>query len=153
MLILLANGADINGRALKSQRTPLMWASFRNNVILMELLITKGADINLEDKEGLNCFDLAVCRFQYEAAHYLYKHHGMRRTEEERAVLYRPRTEEEMEKGCFQYREEFDVELFFLFMESDGEVTDRNIFFEKIRREYQEWLQKDLVVDTRESWR
>ena len=76
----------------------------------------------------------------------------MRRTEEERAVLFKPRTEEEIEKG-FQYREEFDVDLFFLYLESDEEVTDREIFFEKMRREYQEWLQKDLVVDTRESWR
>lgn len=76
----------------------------------------------------------------------------MRRTEEERAVLFKPRSEEEMDKG-YQYREEFDVELFFLYLESDEEVTDREIFFEKMRREYQEWLQSDLVVDTRESWR
>lgn len=61
--MLMANGADINGRAPTSGRTPLMWAAFRNNIVMMELLITKGADINLEDKEGLNCFDLAVCRF------------------------------------------------------------------------------------------
>lgn len=66
--------------------------------------------------------------------------------------MYKPRTEEEMSKG-FLYREEFDIELFFLYMESDEEITDRNIFFEKMRREYQEWLAKDLVVDTRESWR
>ena len=30
---------------------------------------------------------------------------------------------------------------------------DREVFFEKKHREYQEWLQKDLVVDTRETWR
>ena len=73
-----------------------MWAAFRNNVIMLELLITKGADKDLQDNEGLNCFDIAVCRLQYEAAYYLYKHHGMRRSEEERAVLYRPTTDEEL---------------------------------------------------------
>ena len=46
---------------------------------MMELLINKGADKSLEDNEGLNCFDIAVCRFQYDAAHYLHKHHGMTR--------------------------------------------------------------------------
>lgn len=62
VLMFLSNGADINGRALTSGRTPLMWAAFRGNVILLELLITKGADKDLEDNEGLNCFDIAVCR-------------------------------------------------------------------------------------------
>jgi len=62
-LMLLANGADINGRANTSGRTPLMWAAFRNNIVMMELLILKGADKDLEDNEGLNCFDIAVCRF------------------------------------------------------------------------------------------
>ena len=116
VLMLLANGADINGRALTNGRTPLMWAALRGNVILLELLITKGADINLEDNEGLNCFDIAVCRLQYEAAFYLYKHHGMRRTESERNTLYAPTKPEDLANGKL-YREEFDVDLFFLFME------------------------------------
>ena len=52
------------------------------------------------------------------------------------------------------FREEFDVDLFFLFMEQDREtVDDREVFFEKKRREYAEWLASDLVVDTRESWK
>ena len=133
-------------------RTPLMWAAFRGNVILCELLITKGADKEAVDNEGLNCFDIAVCRLHYDVAHYLYKHHGMTRSEEERAILYAPRHEDDLNDGKL-YREEFDVDLFFLFMEQDQEVTDRTIFFEKMRREYQEWLQKDLVVDTRETWK
>ena len=92
VLMILSKGADINAKAPATGRTPLMWAAFRGNVILSELLITKGADINVEDKEGLNCFDVAVCRMQYESAYYLYKHHGMRRTEEEREKLYAPKT-------------------------------------------------------------
>ncbi len=113
--MLLQNGADINGRAVTNGRTPLMWAAVRGNVILLELLITKGADINMEDNEGLNCFDIAVCRLQYEAAFYLYKHHGMDRSEEDRAILYAPTKKEDLATGKL-YREEFDVDLFFLFM-------------------------------------
>ena len=89
VLMLLTQGANINGTAKNTGRSPLMWAAFRGNVILLELLITKGADINAEDDEGLNCFDIAVIRLQYEAAYYLYKHQGMRRSEEERCVLYK----------------------------------------------------------------
>ena len=61
-IMLLTQGADINGKSLTTGRTALMWAAFRGNVILLELLITKGADINACDDEGLNCFDIAVIR-------------------------------------------------------------------------------------------
>ena len=131
-----------------------MWAAFRNNVVLMELLLTKGADKELVDDEGLNCFDIAVIRMQYKAAHYLYKHEGMRRTEEERATLYAPmKDDSQLNKGKL-YRNDFDVELFFLYMEQDVENLDSiDVFYEKKRREDQEWLAKDLVVDTRETWK
>ena len=65
VLIFLENGADINGKALKTGRTPLMWAAFRDNLALCQLLISKGADIEEVDNEGLNCFDIAVIRLQY----------------------------------------------------------------------------------------
>ena len=130
-----------------------MWAAFRGNVVMLELLITKGADITMEDNEGLNCFDIAVCRLQYEAAFYLYKHHDMRRTEEERSVLYAPTKPEDLANGKL-YREEFDVDLFFMYMEQGQEtVDDREVFYEKMRQAYREWLERDLVVDTRESWK
>ena len=39
-------------------------------------------------------------------------------------------------------------------MEQDVENLDSiDVFYEKKRREYQEWLAKDLVVDTRETWK
>lgn len=38
------------------------------------------------------------------------------------------------------YRNEFDVELFFLFMEQDVEISSMDVFYEKKRKEYQEWL-------------
>jgi len=39
-------------------------------------------------------------------------------------------------------------------MEQDVDNLDSiDVFYEKKRREYQEWLAKDLVVDTRETWK
>ena len=38
-------------------------------------------------------------------------------------------------------------------LEQDREEVERDVFFEKKRREYREWLAKDLVVDTRETWK
>ena len=137
VLMMLAQGAEINGKARTTGRTPLMWAAFRGNVILLELLITKGADINLEDDEGLNCFDIAVIRLQYEAAYYLYKHQGMRRTEEERCILYKVDKDDSSLNSGKLYRTEFDVDLFFLYLEQDREeIEKRDVFFEKMRREY-----------------
>ena len=76
----------------------------------------------------------------------------MTRTEEEREILYSPKDERELSKGLL-YREDFDIDLFFEFLATDVETVEtREIFFEKKRREYREWLAKDLVVDTRESW-
>ena len=76
----------------------------------------------------------------------------MTRSEEERAILYSSLNEDELSKGRL-YREDFDMDLFFEFMATDVEtVEDREIFFEKKRREYRDWLAKDLVVDTRETW-
>ena len=67
--------------------------------------------------------------------------------------MYKVLSSDELGSGKL-YREEFDIDLFFLFLlEGKESVDDRDIFFEKKRREYQEWLQKDLVVDTRETWR
>lgn len=83
----------------------------------------------------------------------MYKHHDMRRTEEERSVLYAPTKPEDLANGKL-YREEFDVDLFFMYMEQGQEtVDDREVFYEKMRQAYREWLERDLVVDTRESWK
>jgi len=116
ILMLLANGANINGKSATNGRTPLHWAAFRGNIVLMELLIMKGADLEAIDSEGLNSFDIAVIRMQYNSAHYLYKHHGMTRTEEERTALYAPTKDDKMNSGKL-YRGEFDIDLFFLFLE------------------------------------
>ena len=154
IMLLERGGADINGKARTTGRSPVMWAAFRGNLQLLKLLIIKGADLNLEDDEGLNCFDIAVIRLQYSVAHYLYKHHNMTRSEEERCILYKADKDDKKLNSGKLYRHEFDVDLFFLYLEQDREtIEDRDVFFEKMRREYQEWLAKDLVIDTRETWK
>jgi hypothetical protein len=35
----------------------------------------------------------------------------------------------------------------------DKSKPTKDFFFERLRKEHQEWLAKDLVVDTRETWR
>ena len=60
--MLLEKGADIDGVTKKTGRSPLMWAAFRGNLQMTELLLERGADKELMDHEGLNCFDIAVIR-------------------------------------------------------------------------------------------
>lgn len=42
-------------------RTPVMWAAFKGDRLMIELLVERGADLSLEDEKGLNAFDLAIC--------------------------------------------------------------------------------------------
>ena len=62
VMLLLDKGANIDLASTTSGRTPLMWAAFRGNLTVLELLMQKGADKDLEDHEGLNAFDIAVVR-------------------------------------------------------------------------------------------
>jgi ankyrin repeat protein len=48
ILLLLKHGADVNLRS-SDGRTGLMWAAFRNNCTVAELLLENGAIIDLED--------------------------------------------------------------------------------------------------------
>lgn len=50
------------------------------------------------------------------------------------------------------YRQKFDYELFFYYLDNNVEQVERDIFYEKIRKERLEWESKDLVVDVRETW-
>ena len=50
------------------------------------------------------------------------------------------------------YRQKFDFELFFYYLDNNVEQVERQIFYEKIIKERLEWESKDLVVDVRESW-
>ena len=46
----------------------------------------------------------------------------------------------------------FDFELLFSYLESGRESAERIEFFQKYIREMEEFENKDLVVDIRESW-
>jgi ankyrin repeat protein len=63
----LKHGADINIRS-SDGRTGLMWAAFRNNVSVAELLLDNGADINAESNDGWNALDIAIMKMNYEVA-------------------------------------------------------------------------------------
>jgi ankyrin repeat protein len=62
--LLLKYGADINKRS-SDQRTPLIWASFRDNLPMMTFLIESGADLNAVDKDGHNALDIAIIRINF----------------------------------------------------------------------------------------
>jgi ankyrin repeat protein len=47
---LLRNGANVNSRKDTSRETPLMIASYKNNINIAKLLIEKGADVNATRK-------------------------------------------------------------------------------------------------------
>ena len=66
----MKHGADINKRSFDG-RTSLHWAAFRNNIQILELLVSNDVDISLEDKDGFNALDLAITRINYRAAYYL----------------------------------------------------------------------------------
>jgi ankyrin repeat protein len=62
--LLLKYGADINKRS-SDQRTPLIWASFRDNVPMIQFLVDSGADITCVDKDGYNALDIAIIRINF----------------------------------------------------------------------------------------
>ena len=70
--LLLKFGADINKRS-KDLRTPLMWASIRDNVSMIELLLEHSPDLLAVDAEGWNALDHAILKINYKAARLLTK--------------------------------------------------------------------------------
>lgn len=62
--LLLKYGADINKRS-GDQRTPVIWAAFRDNVQMLQFLVDNGADITLVDKDGNNALDVAINRINF----------------------------------------------------------------------------------------
>lgn len=116
IIILLENGADVNQRS-SDGRTPVMWAAFRGNIPTMELLIERGADLTLEDKNGLNAFDVALCQMLYTPVYWLYSEHGMR-----------PKDQELYAKNMVAATG-FDFELMFKYLESGRESAERIEFF------------------------
>ena len=62
--LLLKYKADIN-KPSQNKRTPIIWASFRENIQMMELLMEHNPDLSLEDEDGLNALDIAITRINY----------------------------------------------------------------------------------------
>jgi ankyrin repeat protein len=105
---------------------------------MIELLLENNADINTLEKDGWNPLDLAIVRINYKAARALTK-----------AGLQRRDITEYEGKTWRKY----DIELMFQSLDADVEEVKYDEFFVKIRRERQEWLSQDLVVDMREGYK
>jgi ankyrin repeat protein len=60
--LLLAAGAEADGRDRLSSRTPLMLAADRNHPRMLQLLLAHGADLNMPDKYGKTAQYLASSR-------------------------------------------------------------------------------------------
>ena len=135
--LLLKYGADVNKRS-SDQRTPLIWAAFRDDVQMLQFLLDNGADVTLVDKDDWNALDISIVRINYKAARILSKVGLQRR---------------EMSEYEGKTWRKYDMEMFFESLDADLEDVPYKRFFDKIKRERAEWLAKDLVVDRRERWR
>ena len=71
--LLMKYDADIN-KPSQNGRTPIIWASFRDNVRMAELLLTYNPDLTLEDEDSCNALDIAITRINYRAAKFFYDH-------------------------------------------------------------------------------
>lgn len=101
-------------------------------------MIDSGADLHCVDKDGYNALDIAIIRINFLAAKLMTKM-GLKR-----------RDISEYEGKTWR---KYDIQLMFDSIDADLEDVVYKRFFDKIRREREEWLAKDLVVDRRETWR
>jgi len=92
----------------------------------------------MEDNEGLTAMDQAIIKQNYEVALELKK----------QGATYR---EFEWYEGKTWTK--YDIELLFEYLEEGKELIDYKTLFYKVRRQEDEWKSKDLVVDTRETWK
>ena len=135
--LLFKYGADVNKRS-QDQRTPLIWAAFRDNTQMMEILMEQGADLNAVDKDGWNALDIAIIRINFQAAKVLTKA-GLRR-----------RSIEEYEGKTWR---KYDIKMMFEGIDADTADIPYKDFFILIKKQREEWLAQDLVVDRRETYR
>ncbi|MEW6358814.1 MAG: ankyrin repeat domain-containing protein [Planctomycetota bacterium] len=70
--LMVANGADINGRG-KYGGNAMVTAFHANRPDIMEFLISMGADVNVQDKEGYTALSYMVCNGDTEAVKILLK--------------------------------------------------------------------------------
>ena len=77
----LAAGTDVNAQASISGRTPLHYAAWKGHKEIAELLIAKGADVNVKDEDGDTPLDYAITFKRTELADLLRKHGGKTKKE------------------------------------------------------------------------
>ena len=72
------NGADVTAKSSRNGSTPLHQADMGNHREIVELLIAKGADVNMKNSEGETSLDIASDPEvnQTEIAALLRKHGG-----------------------------------------------------------------------------
>jgi hypothetical protein len=137
LAILLKHGADVNKISKNKERTPLHWAVCRNDPKVVHFLLESGADGEIIDGDGYNAMDLAIVKMNYEAALALRKAGcATKAPDHYDGITWKP----------------YDVEMFITFLDEKRENVDYRRFFDKIKAAEEEWNNKDLVVDIRETW-
>mmetsp|Transcript_41479 Transcript_41479/g.47843 ORF Transcript_41479/g.47843 Transcript_41479/m.47843 type:complete len:247 (-) Transcript_41479:24-764(-) len=115
-----------------------MWAAWRNNVEMLTFLLDNGANIHILNHEGEHALDICVKRLSYNCALIL-KGKGLALKDEE---FYKDKLDVE-----------YDLPLFLQYVEENKVLDSTKIFFEKIKKEDEEYNNKDLVIDPRETWK
>lgn len=64
--LLIAKGADVNGKDLVYGRTPLIWAIADGKAEIVKILLNKGADINAKAENGLSALMNAIAKEDVE---------------------------------------------------------------------------------------
>jgi len=73
--LLVAHGAEVNARSANLQRTPLLIAaSYPGTVEILQLLLSKGADIHAKDKNGMHALGRAVTYADVDVVRFLVEH-------------------------------------------------------------------------------
>ena len=91
----------------------------------MDFLIDNGCDLTLVDNDGWNALDLAIIRINFKAAKRLTQAGLTRRDEAD----YEGKT----------WRR-YDIQMMFDSIDADVEDVPYERFFDKIRKEREEWL-------------
>ena len=95
-----------------------MWAAFRNNVKMSEILLDYGADLTLEDEKGLNALDICITKMNYETALFLTKR-GLQ-----------PKIAEAYMDHLWR---KYDVELFINYLKEERQQVEYDRFFDLIK--------------------
>ena len=68
---LLDDGANVDAQTSKLKQTPLLWAAYKDNLKLVQLLIEKGADINYQALRSETALHNAILARNFKIAEWL----------------------------------------------------------------------------------